>query len=357
MGEEGFRELGKHPHRRFNPLTGEWVLVSPQRTQRPWQGQIEPSPAPTLLSYDPTCYLCPGNRRAGSARNPAYTSTFVFENDFAALRADTPAQEFHEERGLLAARSERGVCKVVCFSPRHDLTLGQMAAEDIGKVVEVWAKEYVTLGDLPYVNHVQIFENRGEMMGSSNPHPHGQIWANETLPTEPLKEQKGFLAYRERNRSCLLCDYAAYEIARRERLVSENDDFMACVPFWAVWPFELLVTSKQHVTDIAGLNPGARASLADILRRVAQTYDNLFQVTFPYSLGFHQRPTDGEEHSEWHLHAHFYPPLLRSATVRKFMVGYELLASPQRDITAESAAQRLREAQTSASGPARPTQR
>jgi UDPglucose--hexose-1-phosphate uridylyltransferase len=352
MGEDSFRELGKSPHRRFNPLTGEWVLVSPQRTQRPWQGQVERPPERTLLRYDPTCYLCPGNRRAGSAQNPAYTSTFVFENDFAALRADTPAHAFQDERGFITARSERGVCKVVCFSPRHDLTLGQMTPEDIGQVVDVWAQEYLSLGALPFIHHVQIFENRGEMMGCSNPHPHGQIWANETVPSEPLKEQKAFLAYRERNGSCLLCDYAAYEIAQRERMVAENDDFIACVPFWAIWPFELLVTSKRHFTDIAGLNSGGRAALADILRRVAQGYDHLFQVTFPYSMGFHQRPTDGEEHGEWHFHAHFYPPLLRSATVRKFMVGYEMLASPQRDITPESAAERLREVQTRAASPA-----
>jgi UDPglucose--hexose-1-phosphate uridylyltransferase len=347
MGESEFAELRKHPHRRFNPLTGEWVLVSPHRTQRPWQGQVERAPAPTLLTYDPKCYLCPGNTRAGSAKNPSYTSTFVFENDFAALKADTPPNEFNDERGLITARSERGMCKVVCFSPRHDLTLGQIAAEDILKVVDVWVDEYSTLGALPYINHVQIFENRGEMMGCSNPHPHGQIWANETIPNEPLKEQRAFLAYREHNRSCLLCDYAAYEISHRERLVCENDEFLSCVPFWAVWPFEVLVISKQHRTDIAALNAKARAGLADIMRRTAHGYDNLFQVTFPYSMGFHQRPTDGQEHSEWHFHAHFYPPLLRSATVRKFMVGYEMLASPQRDITPESAAERLREVQGS----------
>jgi UDPglucose--hexose-1-phosphate uridylyltransferase len=269
----------------------------------------------------------------------------VFENDFAALKRETPSNQFNEERGLITARSERGVCKVVCFSPRHDLTLAQMPPEDIRKVVDVWADEYAALGSLPYINYVQIFENRGEMMGCSNPHPHGQIWANETVPNEPTKEQRALLEYRERNHSCLLCDYAAYEVSNRERIVCENDEFLVCVPFWAIWPFETLVVSRKHSTDISVMNAQMRADLADILRRVTEAYNNLFHVLFPYSMGFHQRPTDGQEHSEWHFHAHFYPPLLRSATVRKFMVGYEMMASPQRDLTPEMAAQRLREAQ------------
>ncbi len=347
MADSHFAELQKLPHRRFNPLTREWVLVSPQRTQRPWQGQVERTPMPALKSYDPACYLCPGNTRAGSATNPRYTSTFVFENDFAALKPDTPHEKLRDGHGLIVAEAERGVCKVVCFSPRHDLTLSQMTTDEVRKVVDTWSGEYTALGALPYINYVQIFENRGEMMGCSNPHPHGQIWASESVPNEPAKEQSAFLDYRERNHSCLLCDYVAYERSREQRLVCENHDFVALVPFWAVWPFETLVISKEHLPDIAGMNNETRTALADILRRVTSGYDRLFQVSFPYSMGFHQRPTDGKEHGECHFHGHFYPPLLRSATIRKFMVGYEMLATPQRDITPESAAERLRAEQDS----------
>jgi UDPglucose--hexose-1-phosphate uridylyltransferase len=337
------RELGQSPHRRYNPLTRDWVLVSPHRTQRPWQGQVERTAAPASLAYDPTCYLCPGNARAGNARNPQYTNTFVFENDFAALKSDVPHRSVNEcGRGLIVAETERGLCKVVCFSPRHDLTLARMSAEEVRQVVDVWTDEYVTIGSLPHINYVQIFENRGEMMGCSNPHPHCQIWANETIPNEPAKEQAACLEYRERNGSCLLCDYVAYERSAGERVVCENEHFVAVVPFWAIWPFETLVLSKDHCADMASMRDSARTSLADILRRLTIRYDNLFEISFPYSMGFHQRPTDGHEHPEWHFHAHFYPPLLRSASVRKFMVGYEMMAAPQRDITPELAAERLR---------------
>jgi len=342
--------LKEHPHRRFNPLTREWILVSPHRTQRPWQGQVERVPPASQPTYDPGCYLCPGNPRAGGLRNPNYESTFVFENDFAAMRPDTPVGGFREG-DLLVAEAESGVCRVVCFSPRHDLTVAKMGAQALRLVVDTWVEQYEELGRLPFIHHVEIFENRGEMMGCSNPHPHCQIWANLTLPTEVAKEQASQLAYREAKHSCLLCDYLRLELSTGERIVCQNDSFAALVPFWAVWPFETMVFARQHVTGIDHLDTAGRSDLADILGRITRRYDNLFAVSFPYSMGFHQRPTDGGEHAEWHLHAHFLPPLLRSATVRKFLVGYELLAMPQRDITPEAAAARLRELSEEAAGP------
>ncbi len=331
------------PHRRFNPLTRDWVLVSPHRTERPWQGQLEKQDTSKQLQYDPTCYLCPGNERAGGMRNPGYQSTYVFENDFAALKPDVPTIVADvNEKGLIVAAAERGVCRVVCFSPRHDLTIAQMPVQAIRAVVDTWADQYQQLGDLPWINHVQIFENRGAIMGCSNPHPHGQIWANQTVPDEPRKEQTSFDGYLRDRGECLLCGYLELESSAGTRMVCENEHFVALVPFWATWPFETLLLSKEHVPDIVLPNAN-RDALADILKRLTTRYDNLFQVSFPYSMGFHQRPTDGQEHQEWHLHAHYYPPLLRSATVKKFMVGYEMLAEPQRDITPETAAQRLRE--------------
>ena len=328
-------------HRRLNRLTGEWVLVSPHRTARPWQGQVEEVAADQRPTYDPACYLCPGNGRAGGARTPEYDSTYVFDNDFAALTPDVASEEDDRE-GLLIAQSERGLCRVVCFSPRHDLTLGQMPAEAIRTVVDTWADQYLELGSLDWVRHVQIFENRGAMMGASNPHPHGQIWANERLPNEPAKELAQQRA-RADSGGCLLCDYLDVELDDGERIVTGNEHFTALVPFWAVWPFETLVLPRAHAGALPDLGPDQRDGLADILRRLTRRYDRLFGVPFPYSMGLHQPPTDTEPHPEWHLHAHFYPPLLRSATVRKFMVGYELLGQPQRDITPETAAQRLRE--------------
>jgi UDPglucose--hexose-1-phosphate uridylyltransferase len=329
------------PHRRYNPLTGEWVLVSPHRTQRPWQGQVETAGAASQPDYDPKCYLCPGNERAGGSHNPAYTSTFVFDNDFAALKSDTPPGGF-EQADLLVAETVPGICRVVCFSPRHNLTISNMEPADLRLVVDEWARQYVELGARDFIQYVQIFENRGEMMGASNPHPHCQIWSSSSVPNEAMKEQTAQLAWSAERGSCLLCEYAKLEIAERSRVVEQNDSFLTVVPFWAVWPFETMVISKRHLASMDQLNGAERDALADILKRTTARYDRLFQVSFPYSMGFHQRPTDGEAHAEWHFHAHFYPPLLRSATVRKFLVGYEMLAMPQRDITPEVGAERLR---------------
>ena len=331
----------EHPHRRYNPLTNTWVLVSPHRTDRPWQGQRENAPQPARVFYDPQCYLCPGNTRAGGVHNPPYTSTFVFENDFAALYPQSP--EFHvDERGLLIADRERGNCRVVCFSPDHGLTIARMDRGAIAQVVETWTAQYRELGALDYIRSVQIFENRGEMMGASNPHPHCQIWASESVPDELAAEEKSQRDYRERTGGCLLCDYGALEIARGQRLVCRNDSFLALIPFWAVWPFETMILGVRHATALDELNSAEQTDLADILKRVTTRYDNLFESPFPYTMGFHQRPADGAKHPHFHFHGHFYPPLLRSAAVRKFMVGFEMLGNPQRDITAEAAAARLR---------------
>lgn len=333
-----------HPHRRYNPLTGEWVLVSPHRTKRPWQGQVEKSPPESRPQYDPTCYLCPGNERAGGARNPTYESTFIFTNDFAALLPDTP-QAGQSPHPLLQTESQQGVCRVVCFSPRHDLTLPEMELPDIRHVIDVWAGQITELGQS--YDWVQVFENKGAIMGCSNPHPHGQVWAQTTLPNEPAKEERRQRAYFDTHGRPLLVDYANLEIGRVERVVIENEHWLAVVPYWAVWPFEILLMPRRHALRLPDLTNAERNALADILKRLLTRYDNLFETSFPYSMGWHGAPTGPsiektEDYPHWQLHAHFYPPLLRSATVKKFMVGYEMLAEAQRDLTAEQAAERLR---------------
>ncbi|MEO1667715.1 MAG: UDP-glucose--hexose-1-phosphate uridylyltransferase [Chloroflexota bacterium] len=328
------------PHRRYNPLTGEYVLVSPHRTKRPWQGKQETPQRDDKPQYDPNCYLCPGNTRAGGVRNPNYDSTFVFTNDFAALLPD-PDGEVTSKHPLLRAENVRGTCRVICFSPRHDLTLPEMELPVIRGVVDMWAEQTAELGET--YQWVQVFENKGAAMGSSNPHPHGQIWAENILPNEALKENTNQRDYLTENGSVLLMDYVALEAEKKERIVVENDDWMAVVPFWAVWPFEILLLPRRHVLRIPDLTDGERDNLASILKRLLTRYDNLFQTSFPYSMGWHGAPFNGEPNAHWQLHAHFYPPLLRSATVRKWMVGYEMLGEAQRDITAEQAAKRLQE--------------
>ncbi len=329
----------QHPHRRYNPLLDEWILVSPHRARRPWQGSVEAPRLERRPPNDPDCYLCPGNRRANGEVNPDYRDHFVFVNDFAAVLPDSPAFDATDD-SLFKTRSVRGEARVLCFSPRHDLTLARMPAADIRRVVDLWASQTAELSQR--FQWVQVFENRGDMMGASNPHPHGQIWATDAMGSIAIREDRQQREYFAKHDSPLLLDYARREAGCAERVVAQNDAWLALVPFWALWPFETLVLPKWHVRRLPELDDAARDGLADLLKRLLVKYDNLFQAPFPYSMGWHGAPFDGEDNPHWQLHAHFFPPLLRSATVKKFMVGYEMLAEAQRDIAPEAAASRLR---------------
>ena len=331
--------LFEMPHRRFNPLTGEYVLVSPQRARRPWQGRIEPLPPPERPHYDPTCYLCPGNERSGGAVNPEYTDTFVFTNDFRALLdLEDPPEEI--DSALLQAAPVRGTNRVLCYSPRHDLTLATMPVAAIERVIASWIEQVADLGKT--YRWVQVFQNQGEMMGASNPHPHGQIWAVDVLPNEAAREDSRQRSYHDRYHTALLRDYLEVELEAETRLVLSGEHWTVLVPFWAVWPFETLVLPHRHVSRMTDLQQPEITDLARVLKQLLSGCDRLFDTPFPYSMGWHAAPSDGMDPRHWQLHAHFYPPLLRSATVRKFMVGYEMLAEAQRDLTAEQAAEALR---------------
>lgn len=334
-------DLQDFSHKRFNILTGEWVLVSPHRAKRPWQGQNEAVFNEVRPAYDPSCYLCAGNTRINGEVNPDYKDVFVFTNDFAALQTDS--KTFSVNNGLFKVESEQGICKVICFSPDHSKSLADMAVEDINKVVTTWQKEYVELGSNDTINYVQIFENKGAVMGCSNPHPHGQIWSQSTLPNEILKKEKEQKEYYAKNKRSLLGDYLQQEIEANERIIYTNKDFIVLTPFWAVWPFEVMIVPKKQYNNISQISNTESLAFADAISVITKAYDKLFNTSFPYSSGIHQAPTNGKDNSHWHWHMSFYPPLLRSATVKKFMVGYEMFGSPQRDITAEQAATRLRD--------------
>tara|TARA_R110002020_G_scaffold1998_1_gene9125 strand:- start:33048 stop:34061 length:1014 start_codon:yes stop_codon:yes gene_type:complete len=332
-------DFNTEPHKRFNILTGEWVLVSPHRTKRPWQGKRETASAPEKQVHDPSCYLCPSNTRINGETNPPYKGTYVFENDFGALLPSSSKFEYVE--GLLRAEGETGICKVICFSPDHSKTMADMSIVSLEEVISTWQKEYKDLRANPDIAHVQIFENKGEIMGCSNPHPHGQIWAQKSIPNEVLKKTQTQKVYFDRHGRSLLEAYTAQELEKKDRLVFENDTFVSLVPFWAVWPYEIMILPKRQVQHIGLLEKKEKGDFAEQLKVVTQKYDRLFQTSFPYSAGIHQSPTNAE-YPEWHFHMSFYPPLLRSATVKKFMVGYEMFGMPQRDITAEIAAESLR---------------
>ncbi len=337
MSEPDFSE---DPHRRFNPLIREWVLVSPHRNKRPWQGQTEATASDEKPAHDPSCYLCSGNTRVNGVKNPDYVGPFVFGNDFPALLQDT-ALGANGNDPLFKAETVRGTARVICFSERHDKTLPELDLPEIRRVVDLWTEQLAELGQT--YDWVAIFENKGAVMGCSNPHPHGQIWASNFIPNEVAREDECQAQFQSENGSNLLVDYAARESADGARTVEENEDWIAVVPYWAVWPFETLVLPKRHVLRLTDLTDAERTSLASVLKGLCTRYDNLFKTEFPYTMGWHGAPMTEGDHDHWQLHAHFYPPLLRSATVRKFMVGYEMLSEAQRDLTAETAAERLRE--------------
>ncbi|PID61825.1 MAG: galactose-1-phosphate uridylyltransferase [Ignavibacteriae bacterium] len=336
--ESEIRNLEK-PHRRLNLLTGEWILVSPHRTKRPWQGKQEQQFIDNRKNYDPKCYLCPGNERAGGEKNPNYEKTYVFTNDFAALLPDTPDFSI-EKNNLFKLQSVKGTSRVICFSPSHNLTLAEMEVSDIKKVIEMWSQQFAELSKI--YKWVQIFENKGDIMGCSNPHPHGQIWASNQIPNEATKEDKQQKEYYTENGNILLIDYLEKELELDERVILTNKHWVVLVPFWATWPYETLLLPRRHITKINQITDDEKNTLAEIMSKFLIKYDNLFETIFPYTMGWHNAPNCEGCNEHWQLHAHFYPPLLRSATVKKFMVGYEMLAEAQRDITAEQAAQKLK---------------
>ncbi|RTR33780.1 UDP-glucose--hexose-1-phosphate uridylyltransferase [Shewanella atlantica] len=329
----------EHPHRRYNPLTSEWVLLSPHRAKRPWQGQLESYDETVKPDYDANCFLCAGNKRISGEVNPCYKGTFVFQNDFAALKPHGPIVSTDDP--LFSMQTEQGESRVICFSPDHSKTLPELGIEEIVQVISTWQEQSAELGRK--YRWVQIFENKGEVMGCSNPHPHGQVWAQSNLPTLADKKQANFSDYYEKFSRPLLNDYTNRELFNEDRVVVSNQDWLVVVPYWAAWPFETLLLPRFSIQRLTELTEAKRKSLADIIQQITIRYDNLFKTAFPYSMGWHGAPFDGCLHPEWTLHAHFFPPLLRSAEIKKFMVGYELMAEVQRDITPEQAAQRLRE--------------
>ncbi len=335
----------KHPHRRYNPLLDEWILVSPQRSNRPWQGQTEKTVREELPAYDSGCYLCPGNERANGEKNPDYQGVYVFDNDFGSLLSDKVDFSVNNS-DFFSIKPERGINRVICFSENHSLTLPEMEKDAIKEVIDVWQQQYDELGSKEFINHVQIFENKGQIMGCSNPHPHGQIWAQSSVPTAVVKTQENLKNYFEKSGRSLLEDYLKKELEYGERMVLENESFVVLVPFWAIWPYETMIISKRKAGNILEFSEDEKYDLAEIIKDLTIKYDNLFEISFPYSAGIHQSPTDGISHPEWHFHMHFYPPLLRNAEVKKFMVGYEMLAEAQRDITPEQSAEVLKNLST-----------
>lgn len=328
------------PHKRLNILTNEWVLVSPHRTKRPWQGSQEEIQQKDNISYDPNCYLCPGNQRASGDTNPMYENVYVFNNDFAALNLNHPKEEL--QNGLLKAQTEQGICRVICFSPDHSKSLSNMTIDEIDLVVNVWIAQYKELAGHPEIQYVQIFENKGAIMGCSNPHPHGQIWSQSSLPNEVIKRNKQQKIHFEKNNVSQISEYLNQEKILNERIVYENEHFVILVPFWAIWPYETMIIPKEHQPDITKMNSVQTKNFADAIATITKIYDTVFNCSFPYSSGIHQAPTDGNNNAHWHWHMTFYPPLLRGATVKKFMVGYEMFANPQRDITPEIVANQLK---------------
>ncbi len=333
-------DIHNYSHKRYNPLTGEWVLVSPHRSKRPWQGQEEAALPDNRPTYDETCYLCAGNVRANGEVNPDYNDVFVFTNDFSALQHDS--KSFKIDEGLIKAEGEQGICKVVCFSPDHSKSLAQMDVKDIQKVVHTWQHEFKSLSKQEGINYVQIFENKGAVMGCSNPHPHGQIWSQSSIPNEVEKKDQHQSDYFQKHQKTLLSDYLKQELQLKERIIFENRAFVVLTPFWAIWPYEAMIIPKSAQKDITSMTDEETILFAEAISVLTKIYDGVFNCSFPYSSGIHQAPSNSKQNEHWHWHMSFYPPLLRSASVKKFMVGYEMFASPQRDITPESAADTLK---------------